>query len=162
MTKNGTVLVVSVTLVQGDQVLIIQENKPSVRDTWNFPGGRIEPGETMFEAAIREVKEETGYEVQLTGTTGVYQFLSSLNHHVVMFHFAGIVTGGSLELGAGEIKDCRWVTLHDILADDSMNFRDAEVMRQILESLRKGVQYPLELFHPSLLLTSGSSHIHNS
>ncbi|MGV2787783.1 NUDIX domain-containing protein, partial [Clostridium perfringens] len=54
MTENGIVLVVSVTLVQGDQVLIIQENKPSVRDTWNFPGGRIEPGEAMLEAAIRE------------------------------------------------------------------------------------------------------------
>ena len=86
MTEKGIVLVVSVTLVQGDQVLIIQENKPSVRDTWNFPGGRIEPGEAMFEAAIREVKEETGYDVQLTGTTGVYPFISSLNHPVIMFH----------------------------------------------------------------------------
>lgn len=94
MTENGIVLVVSVTLVQGDQVFIIQENKPSVRGTWNFPGGRIEPGETMFEAAIREVKEETGYEVQLTGTTGVYQFISSLNHHVVMFHFYRNRDGG--------------------------------------------------------------------
>ncbi|MCI1774104.1 MAG: NUDIX hydrolase [Paenibacillus lautus] len=149
MTENGIVLVVSVTLVQGDQVFLIQENKPSVRDTWNFPGGRIEPGETMVEAAIREVKEETGYEVQLKGTTGVYPFLSSLNYHVVMFHFTGIVTGGSLELGADEIKDCRWVTLPDILADDSMIFRDAEVMRRIVESLEKGVQHPLALFHPS-------------
>ena len=149
MTENGIVLVVSVTLVQGDQVFLIQENKPSVRDTWNFPGGRIEPGETMLEAAIREVKEETGYEVQLTGTTGVYPFLSSLKYHVVLFHFTGIVTGGSLELGADEIKDCRWVTLPDIFADESMIFRDAEVMRRIVESLEKGVQHPLTLFHPS-------------
>ncbi|WP_246059379.1 NUDIX domain-containing protein [Paenibacillus lautus] len=93
MTENGNVLVVSVTLFQGDQVLIIQENKPSVRDTWTFPGGRIEPGEAMFEAAIREVKEETGYDVQLTSTTGVYPFISSLNHPVIMFHFTGEVVG---------------------------------------------------------------------
>lgn len=162
MTENGIVLVVSVTLVQGDQVLIIQENKPSVRDTWNFPGGRIEPGEAMLEAAIREVKEETGYDVQLTGTTGVYPFISSLNHHVIMFHFTGKVLGGWLHLGAGEIKDARWVTLPEILADHSMKIRDAEVMRQIVENLKNGVQHSLEMFHPSLLLTSGSSHIHNS
>ncbi|MGO4789508.1 NUDIX hydrolase [Paenibacillus sp. 2KB_20] len=162
MTENGIVLVVSVTLVQGDQVLIIQENKPSVRDTWNFPGGRIEPGEAVLEAAIREVKEETGYDVQLTGTTGVYQFLSSLNNHVIMFHFTGEVVGGSLQLGTGEIKDAIWVTLPDILADHSITFRDAEAMRQIVENLMNGVQHSLALFHPSLLLTSGSSHIHNS
>lgn len=57
--------------------------------------------------------------------------------------------GGSLELGADEIKDCRWVTLPDLLADDSMIFRDAEVMGRIVESLEKGVQHPLALFHPS-------------
>ena len=52
-------------------------------------------------------------------------------------------------MGADEIKDCRWVTLPDILAEDSMIFRDAEVMRRIVESFEKGVQYPLALFHPS-------------
>lgn len=65
-------------------------------------------------------------------------------------------------MGAGEIKDSRWVMLPDILADDSINFRDVEVMRQIVENLKNGVQHSLALFHPSLLLTSGSSHIHNS
>ncbi|AVV57519.1 NUDIX hydrolase [Paenibacillus glucanolyticus] len=91
MTKKGIVLVVSITLFQEDQVLIIQENKPVVQDKWSFPGGRIEPGEDIVEAAIREAKEETGYDVKLTSTTGVYHFLSSLNHYVVMFHFTGEV-----------------------------------------------------------------------
>lgn len=119
-------------------------------------------GEAMLEAAIREVKEETGYDVQLTGTTGVYPFISSLNHPVIMFHFTGEVVGGLLQLGAGEIKDSRWVKLSDILANDSMEFRDAAVMRQIVENLKNGVQHSLELFHPSLLLTSSESHNHIS
>ncbi len=44
MTQNGIVLVASVSIIREDQVLIIKENKPSVRNKWNFPGGRIEPG----------------------------------------------------------------------------------------------------------------------
>jgi 8-oxo-dGTP diphosphatase len=46
----------------------------SVRNKWNFPSGRIELGEDILDAARREVKEETGYDVKITGTTGIYNF----------------------------------------------------------------------------------------
>ena len=58
----------------------------------------------MFEAAIREVKEETGYDVQLTGTTGVYPFISSLNHPVIMFHFTGEVVEARFKLVQARLK----------------------------------------------------------
>lgn len=49
-------------------------------------------------------------------------------------------------MGADEIKDCRWVTLPDLLADDSMIFRDAEVMGRIVESLEKAYSTRLRCF----------------
>ncbi|KOP67476.1 DNA mismatch repair protein MutT [Bacillus sp. FJAT-18019] len=152
--KKEIVLVVSVSLLQEDQVLLIQENKPLVCDTWNFPGGRIEPGEAILDAARREVREETGYEAELTGTTGVYHFLSSLNHHVIMFHFTGQVAGGSLQWATDEIQDSRWVPLSDVFEDHRIVFRDPGVMRQIVENLKNGVLHPLTLFNPSLILDS--------
>lgn len=152
--KKDIVLVVSVSLLQGDQVLLIQENKPLVRDTWNFPSGRIEPGEAIQDAARREVKEETGYEVELTGTTGVYHFLSSLNHHVIMFHFTGQVIGGSLQWATDEIKDARWVPLSEVFEDHRMVFRDPVGIRQILENHRKGVLHPLTFFNPASLFST--------
>lgn len=151
--QKDIVLVVSVSLLHEDQVLLIQENKSLVQDTWNFPGGRIEPGEAILDAARREVREETGYEVELTGTTGVYHFLSSLNHHVIMFHFTGQVVGGSLQWATDEIKDGRWVPLSDVCEDHRMVFRDPEVMRQIVENLKNGVSHPLTLFNPALIST---------
>ncbi|WJH35424.1 NUDIX domain-containing protein [Paenibacillus sp. CC-CFT747] len=93
MNPSGTVLVACVSILQDDKVLILQENKPTVRNQWNFPGGCVEPGEDIRTAARREAKEESGYEIELTGTTGVYSFISSTNHHVVMFHFIGKITG---------------------------------------------------------------------
>ncbi|MGG3279914.1 NUDIX hydrolase [Paenibacillus solani] len=148
--KKEIVLVVSVSLLQEDQVLLIQENKPLVRDTWNFPGGRIEQGEAILDAARREVREETGYEAELTGTSGVYHFLSSLNDHVIMFHFTGQVMGGSPRWATDEIKDGRWVPLSDVFKDHRMVFRDPGVMRQIVENLKNGVLHPLTLFNPAL------------
>jgi ADP-ribose pyrophosphatase YjhB (NUDIX family) len=45
---------------KGDQVLLIQRGKPPGEGEWSLPGGSQELGETLFEAAIREVWEETG------------------------------------------------------------------------------------------------------
>lgn len=106
MTQNGIVLVVSTSILKADKVLMIKENKPSVRKKWNFPGGRIETGEDILDAARREVKEETGYDIKLTGTTGIYNFMSNINTQVIMVHFIGEIIGGSLELQDNEISPC--------------------------------------------------------
>jgi ADP-ribose pyrophosphatase YjhB (NUDIX family) len=55
---------------------MVQESKPRVAGTWNLPGGRVEPGEGLVDAALREVREESGLEVELTGLLFVDQVLS--------------------------------------------------------------------------------------
>ncbi|GIO90949.1 MULTISPECIES: NUDIX hydrolase [Paenibacillus] len=149
MADNGRVMVVNVSIVHEDRVLLIQENKPLVRHKWSFPGGRIEKGEPIQAAAVREVKEETGYDVRLTGTTGVYEFISSLNSHVVLFHFVGEMAGEALRPAPDEIQDSRWVRLQD-LTSGHIDYRDAGVMRQISDNLLAGNILPLTVFNPSL------------
>ncbi|TVY03949.1 NUDIX hydrolase [Paenibacillus cremeus] len=82
---------------------MVKENKASVKNKWNFPSGRIEYGEDLLDAARREAKEETGFDVRLTGTTGIYNFISSSNHQIILFHFLGEIIGGSLQLDASKI-----------------------------------------------------------
>lgn len=146
MTQNGIVLVVSVSIRHEDKVLMIQENKASVKNSWNFPSGRIEHDEDILEAARREAKEETGYDVQLTATTGVYNFISSTNHQVILFHFIGEIIGGSLQVDATEIIDSKWIVPSDLLVPDLLNLRDKEVIEQITENVISQKEYPLELF----------------
>lgn len=70
-------LMVVVALVQeAGRVLMVQESKPRVAGTWNLPGGRVEPGESVLDAAVREVREESGLEVELTGLLFLDQVLS--------------------------------------------------------------------------------------
>lgn len=70
-------LMVVVAVVQhAERVLLVQEAKPSVRGTWNLPGGRVEPGEGLADAMLREIAEEAGIPVELKGLLFADQVLA--------------------------------------------------------------------------------------
>lgn len=57
---------VGVVVWRGDRVLLIQRGKPPREGAWSLPGGKQELGETVRETAVREVREETGVEIDVT------------------------------------------------------------------------------------------------
>jgi 8-oxo-dGTP diphosphatase len=132
MTQNGIVLVVSVSIIKDNEVLIIKENKLVAINKWNFPSGRIEHKEDILNAACREVKEETGFDVKLTGTTGIYNFISSANNQVILFHFTGEITGGSLKIEEDEIVDSKWIKASELMNLDNKELCDGSVTKQIV------------------------------
>ncbi|MCM3707273.1 MULTISPECIES: NUDIX hydrolase [Cytobacillus] len=150
MTQNEIVLVASTSIIQEGKVLMIKENKATVKNKWNFPSGRVEKGEDILEAACREVKEETGLVVLLTHTTGIYNFISSTDHQVILFHFIGQITGGFLSLQEEEIADSKWVNLSNFESFKEEELRDAKVIRQIFDAVKATQLYPLELFQTKL------------
>jgi ADP-ribose pyrophosphatase YjhB (NUDIX family) len=82
---------VFVTLFDDDgRVLLVRRRDVPV---WNLPGGRVEPDETPWQAGLREVREETGLEIELERLTGVY---SKPARDQVVLNFMGRVVGGRL------------------------------------------------------------------
>ncbi|MGV3464987.1 MAG: NUDIX hydrolase [Heyndrickxia sp.] len=150
MLENGIVLVASVSILREDKVLIIKETKPSAVDKWNFPSGRMEYGEDILYSAWREVKEETGLEVKLIGTTGVYNFISSSNNQVILFHFIGEVSGGSINLEENVISDSKWINVNDFVKFENEDLREPELLKQIMENLLKKNIYPLNIYNEQL------------
>jgi 8-oxo-dGTP diphosphatase len=151
MAQDKIVLVVSVSIFRDDEVLIIRENKPTAIDKWNFPSGHIEYGEDILYSACREVKEETGFDVKLNSTTGVYNFISSTNHQVILFHFIGEITGGSLNLEEDGISDSRWVKVSDLVKFDNGDLREPKVLKQIIDNILKEELHPIRIYNGQLL-----------
>jgi 8-oxo-dGTP pyrophosphatase MutT (NUDIX family) len=152
MTQNGIVLVVSVSIIKNNEVLMIKENKASALNQWNFPSGRIEQGEDILNAACREVKEETGYDVKLSKTTGVYNFISDTNHQVILFHFVGEIIGGSLQIVENEIIDNKWISISELMKVENNHLRNANVLKQITESLLNEKFYPTTIFNKQITI----------
>ncbi|MDM5186220.1 NUDIX hydrolase [Bacillus sp. DX4.1] len=151
MIQNEIVLVVSVSIVRDNQVLMIKENKPSAIDKWNFPSGRIEKKEDILLAACREVKEETGLEVNLQYTTGVYNFISASNDQVILFHFRGEIIGGSIKLEEDEIVDYKWIQLSELINIENKVLRNADVNKQIINNLLHNNLYSISIFNKQLV-----------
>lgn len=146
----GIVLVASVSILKDDRVLIIKENKSTAINRWNFPSGRIEYGEDILYSAVREVKEETGLEVKLSETTGVYNFTSSTNNQVILFHFTGEVTGGSLNLQEEEICDSKWIKVKDLGEFENEDLREPTVIKQIINNLLEKNLHSISVFNEQL------------
>ena len=153
--QNKTVLVVSISVVQDGSVLMVREAKAPAKDLWNFPSGHVEFGEDILAAACRECKEETGLDVKLTNTTGIYNFESSTHDQVIMFHFTADVIGGIQNVGLyPDITETTWMKLSELVKKDDKELRESRVIRQITHNLIHNHLYPITLFNQTLNQTS--------
>ena len=109
---------VGVVILDADKVLLIKRGKPPRAGTWSLPGGAQESGETLKEAAIREIYEETNLKVEIIGLIDIVDSIrrdkkGDTEYHYTLIDFAARVTGGALRAGDDAI-DSHWFTLQEI------------------------------------------------
>lgn len=109
---------VGVVVWQGGRVLLIRRGKQPRRGEWSIPGGAQEVGETVDEAGRREVLEETGVTIEITGFVAVVDAIrpdeeGRIRSHYTLIDLMGEWRDGELRPG-DDADDCRWVALDEL------------------------------------------------
>lgn len=112
------ILAASVAVFRDDRVLLAARGKPPGEGLYSLPGGRVEPGETLGEAALRELREEVGVEAKLIGFVQPVEVIDRdaqgrVSRHIVIAAHAARWVSGEPQTGP-EARDVRWVTESDI------------------------------------------------
>ena len=123
-----TIEVVAAIIKKGDKIFITKRSYGEFADMWEFPGGKIELGETQEQALIREIKEEL--ELDITNlnylTTVEYNYP---NFHLTMHCFICEICGGTLNLNVH--NDAKWALIEE-LSSQKWIPADIEVVEKLV------------------------------
>jgi 8-oxo-dGTP diphosphatase len=118
---------VGAIIIEQDRVLLVKRGNPPLAGKWSIPGGVLEMGETLRQAAVREALEETGLTVETGELLGVYDRIlrdadERTRYHYVLIDFLCRRIAGEPQ-AAGDAAEARWFARGDVgqlsLAEDT-------------------------------------------
>lgn len=123
------VKVVAAIIRDGDHILATQRGYGDYKDGWEFPGGKVEPGETPQEALIREIKEELDADIIVGDLLTIVEYDYPTFHLSMDCFWAALAEDSELKLLEHEAS--KWLLLNEL---DGLNWLPAD--RKIVEAIK--------------------------
>jgi ADP-ribose pyrophosphatase YjhB (NUDIX family) len=130
---------VGILIRNGDEYLLIKRASEPDKGLWSVPGGMVEVGEKVEEAAIREAKEETGLEIEIVKDLGavdkiVRDDVGKIKYHFIIIDYLAEPVSGEMH-HHDDALDAKWVHPRD--------FRKYKMSPTLLDLLRRINLYPI-------------------
>lgn len=135
-------ITVAAIIPRNDHFLMVKETNNQIQ-FYNQPAGHLEPHENLLQATLREVKEETGWLVELTALTGIYQYHSGRDN-ILYFRFTFLaepIKQISAQLDP-DIISCHWLSMEDIRAKPLRS----PLVETCLQDYLNGQLFPLSAY----------------
>ncbi len=144
MEKPNAVVVAGGVIERNGKYLLIQEAKAGCRGKWNLPAGHLDIGEDILSGAMREIREETGCEVELTGVCQIGNRRRIDCVFVAVIFTAQILQEQVSIVNPAEIMAMAWFSYEEILAMREQ-IRNQDLLIGAIDNCRQGVIAPLEI-----------------
>ena len=128
---------VAAIIPTGSAILLIQRKHEPFKDFWALSGGKLDGDETPEQGIIREVKEETGLDIQPTLVIGKYVEYGDYKGNTYEYHvtcFLASKVGGNIVPQKSEVKDIKFFNVHGI---PKLAFKHNEMVAKYLELFPK-------------------------
>ena len=136
-------IIVGGVLEKDGKYLLVQEAQEKCRGKWNLPAGHMDPNETIFEATKREIREECGLEVELSGVCQIgNQKLE--NDAFVSMIFTTRVLDDDIKFDPQEILDVKWFSYEEILSMKEQ-LRNEKLILGAIDNIRNGLVAPISI-----------------
>ena len=109
---------VGTIVFNANQILLIKRGQEPKKGMWTLPGGLVETGETLENAARREVLEECGVKIQFIDKLDIFEFIDKdeterVRYHYILVDFFADYVQGTLNPGS-DVDEAAWVKVSDI------------------------------------------------
>ena len=111
---DGPVVAVGAVAVVDDTILLVRRGRGPAQGEWSVPGGRVEPGEPLHVAVVREVAEETGLEVVVDHFLGWVERFGVEDHFVILDFAVTPLDSTQLLVAGDDAAEAAWVPLSDL------------------------------------------------
>ncbi len=111
--RSGPETCVGALVVHDERLLLVRRGHGPAAGEWAIPGGRVEPGETLAEAVVRELAEETGLEGVCGAFVGWAEIIGDDGHFVVL-DFAVTVLDARTPVASSDAAEAAWVPVGDV------------------------------------------------
>lgn len=134
---DGPRSAVGAIVIRGDEVLLVKRNNPPGQGLWSIPGGCVELGETLQEAAEREIREETGVVIRARKPIYTFDVIERDEQGRIRFHYVIVDLLADYISGKpnprSDACEARWVTAQEL--------EELSVSRITRKVLKKTMQF---------------------
>lgn len=129
-------VIVGGVIEKDGKVLLVQEKQEICYGKWNLPAGHLDHNESIMQGAVREIKEETGCDVELTGVATIANRILQDDIFIEII-FATKLLNESIKINLEEILDVKWWDIEDILNNMDDKLRNLNFIKQPIKNIKE-------------------------